>query len=99
MLRDPGTASGSPKKIFSGVRFVLFGFDSVSEAQYRSELVNGGGVNVGGYDSSCTHVIVSGRIFQGMIEKYWLQNCGLMTAWTLGCLQIPQRFYTDLLEI
>ncbi|XP_020589624.1 BRCT domain-containing protein At4g02110 [Phalaenopsis equestris] len=65
MLRDRGGAvkSSSPKKIFTDVRFVLFGFDSVSEAQYRSELGEGGGVDVGRYDSSCTHVVVSGRVF------------------------------------
>ncbi|KAI0529430.1 hypothetical protein KFK09_001979 [Dendrobium nobile] len=65
MLRERGSAgkSSSPKKIFSGVRFVLFGFDSVSEGQYRSELVDRGGVDVGSYDSSCTHVVVSGRVF------------------------------------
>ncbi|XP_058076866.1 BRCT domain-containing protein At4g02110 [Magnolia sinica] len=49
--------------MFHGVRFVLIGFDSVSEAQYRSELLNGGGVDVGRYDSSCTHVIVHDRVY------------------------------------
>ncbi|KAL0927829.1 hypothetical protein M5K25_002043 [Dendrobium thyrsiflorum] len=65
MLRERGSAgkSSSSKKIFTGVRFVLFGFDSVSEGQYRSELVDRGGVDVGCYDSSCTHVVVSGRVF------------------------------------
>ncbi|KAG0497360.1 hypothetical protein HPP92_002051 [Vanilla planifolia] len=61
--RGGAATSGSPKKLFDGVRFVLFGFDSVSESQYRSELMNGGGIDVGRYDSSCTHVIVSGRVY------------------------------------
>ncbi|CAA6654381.1 unnamed protein product [Spirodela intermedia] len=49
-------------EVFTGVRFVLVGFDSVSEAQYRSELVRRGGTDVGRYHSSCTHVIVFGRV-------------------------------------
>lgn len=92
MHRPHGSSSSSaPDKIFGGVRFVLFGFDSVSEAQvgpalmisfhhrtnlviifcvtgislfqYRSELVRRGGIDVGRYDRSCTHVIVSGRVY------------------------------------
>nr|XP_010921524.1 BRCT domain-containing protein At4g02110 [Elaeis guineensis] len=64
MIRSRGAStSRSPEKIFAGVRFVLFGFDSVSEAQYRSELVRRGGVDVGRYDLSCTHVVVSGRVY------------------------------------
>lgn len=88
MLIDPsdGTASGIPKKIFAGVHFVLFGFDSVSEAQYRSKLVDGGGVDVGRYDSSCTHVIVSGRVLgepicvaarndrKILVTEYWIDD-------------------------
>ncbi|WOL06686.1 BRCT domain-containing protein [Canna indica] len=64
MHRSSGasSSSGVPDKIFGGIRFVLFGFDSVSEAQYRSELVRGGGVDAGRYDRSCTHVIVCGRV-------------------------------------
>ncbi|XP_074559775.1 BRCT domain-containing protein At4g02110 [Curcuma longa] len=57
------TSSSSPDKTFSGVRFVLFGFDSVSEAQCRSELVRRGGIDAGHYDQSCTHVIVCRRVF------------------------------------
>ncbi|XP_068660363.1 BRCT domain-containing protein At4g02110-like [Aristolochia californica] len=48
--------------LFSGVRFVLIGFDSISEAQFSAEIVNNGGVDVGRYDPSCTHVIVHGRL-------------------------------------
>ncbi|XP_042394505.1 BRCT domain-containing protein At4g02110-like isoform X1 [Zingiber officinale] len=57
------TSSSSPDKTFFGVRFVLFGFDSVSEAQCRSELVRRGGIDAGQYDQSCTHVIVCRRVF------------------------------------
>ncbi|XP_026657983.2 BRCT domain-containing protein At4g02110 [Phoenix dactylifera] len=64
MVRSRGAStSRSPDKIFAEVRFVLFGFDSVSEAQYLSELVRRGGVDVGKYDLSCTHVVVSGRVY------------------------------------
>ncbi|XP_043721345.1 BRCT domain-containing protein At4g02110-like [Telopea speciosissima] len=44
--------------MFIGVRFVLIGFDPVIEAKIRSKLVSGGGVDVGEYGPSCTHVIV-----------------------------------------
>ncbi|XP_078438958.1 transcription coactivator [Wolffia australiana] len=57
--------AGEPElesELFSGVHFVLFGFDSVSEAQYRSELVRRGGVDAGRYDETCTHVIACGRL-------------------------------------
>uniref|UniRef100_A0A1D1YQN3 BRCT domain-containing protein At4g02110 n=1 Tax=Anthurium amnicola TaxID=1678845 RepID=A0A1D1YQN3_9ARAE len=58
-----GVTSKGGAEVFAGVRFVLFGFDSVSEKQYRAELVRKGGVDVGRYDGSCTHVIVSGRVY------------------------------------
>ncbi|XP_057823071.2 BRCT domain-containing protein At4g02110 isoform X2 [Cryptomeria japonica] len=45
-------------RIFHGVRFFLVGFDPSAEIQYCMELENGGGFNVGRYDTSCTHVIV-----------------------------------------
>ncbi|KAG9459602.1 hypothetical protein H6P81_004110 [Aristolochia fimbriata] len=47
--------------LFSGLRFVLIGFDSISEEQFSKEIVSCGGVDVGRYDASCTHVIVHGR--------------------------------------
>ncbi|KAM0954443.1 putative chromatin regulator PHD family [Dioscorea sansibarensis] len=74
-------------KIFAGVRFVLFGFDSVSEVQYRSEIVRRGGVDVGRYDSNCTHVIVSGRVSDDpvcvaarkdgmtLVTELWVDDC------------------------
>ncbi|KAG4401554.1 hypothetical protein AAZX31_02G013000 [Glycine max] len=45
-------------RMFRGVRFVLRGFNPVAENQIRFKLVNGGGVDVGQYGGSCTHVIV-----------------------------------------
>ncbi|XP_039129847.1 LOW QUALITY PROTEIN: BRCT domain-containing protein At4g02110 [Dioscorea cayenensis subsp. rotundata] len=74
-------------KIFAGVRFVLCGFDSVSEVQYRSEIVRRGGVDVGRYDSNCTHVIVSGRVSDDpvciaarkdgitLVSELWVDDC------------------------
>ncbi|KAK1316745.1 hypothetical protein QJS10_CPA05g00264 [Acorus calamus] len=62
------STSDHSKSIFDGVRFVLSGFDSVSETQYRSELVNGGGTNVGRYDPTCTHVIVSGCVYSVYLD-------------------------------
>lgn len=50
-------------KPFIGVRFVLFGFDPVNERQVRSKLIDGGGVDVGLYTQSCTHVIVDKIVF------------------------------------
>ncbi|KAJ1699299.1 hypothetical protein LUZ63_007811 [Rhynchospora breviuscula] len=61
MVRSRGELS--PNGVFSGVRFVLLGFDSVSEEQYRSEIIQKGGVDLGKYDPSCTHVIVCGRVY------------------------------------
>ncbi|XP_068662475.1 BRCT domain-containing protein At4g02110-like [Aristolochia californica] len=48
--------------LFTGVRFVLIGFDSISEAQFSSEIVHNGGLDVGQYDTGCTHVIVHDRV-------------------------------------
>ncbi|KAL2323700.1 hypothetical protein Fmac_028079 [Flemingia macrophylla] len=50
--------AGYSSRVFRGVRFVLRGFSSVAESQIRSKLVSGGGVDVGQYGGSCTHVIV-----------------------------------------
>ncbi|KAJ3699780.1 hypothetical protein LUZ61_003485 [Rhynchospora tenuis] len=61
MVRSRGELS--PNSVFSGVRFVLLGFDSVSEEQYRSEIIQRGGVDLGKYDPTCTHVVVCGRIY------------------------------------
>ncbi|XP_052183931.1 BRCT domain-containing protein At4g02110 [Diospyros lotus] len=43
---------------FTGIRFVLLGFDAIQAEKFRLKLVSGGGVDFGLYDPSCTHVIV-----------------------------------------
>ncbi|KAF5178246.1 Brct domain [Thalictrum thalictroides] len=59
-----GGGSSSPSKIFLGVRFVLIGFDNpTQQAKVRSKLINGGGVDVGGYSSRCTHLIVDRIVY------------------------------------
>ncbi|KAK7269623.1 hypothetical protein RIF29_22356 [Crotalaria pallida] len=45
-------------QVFGGVRFVLYGFNPISESNVRFKLVNGGGVDAGKYGGNCTHVIV-----------------------------------------
>lgn len=54
-------------KPFIGVRFVLFGFDPINERQVRSKLIDGGGVDVGLYTQSCTHVIVDKIVFDDSV--------------------------------
>ncbi|XP_050237883.1 BRCT domain-containing protein At4g02110 [Mercurialis annua] len=55
--------TASPSKTFLGVRFVLFGFDPINESQARAKLMNGGGVDAGQYNQSCTHVIVDKVVY------------------------------------
>ncbi|ERN16768.1 BRCT domain-containing protein At4g02110 isoform X1 [Amborella trichopoda] len=57
-MRDPQAINDGNSQLFSGVRFVLFGFDEAAQIQYQSELENGGAIDVSPYNSSCTHVIV-----------------------------------------
>ncbi|KAJ7973044.1 BRCT domain-containing protein [Quillaja saponaria] len=52
-----------PSKFFLDVRFVLFGFDPISENKVRSKLVSCGGVDVGQYSQSYTHVIVDKLLY------------------------------------
>ncbi|XP_028781937.1 BRCT domain-containing protein At4g02110 [Neltuma alba] len=47
-----------PSQVFFNIRFVLYGFDPINESKVRFKLVNGGGVDVGQYGPSCTHVVV-----------------------------------------
>lgn len=47
-----------PSQVFFNIRFVLHGFDPINESKVRFKLVNGGGVDVGQYSPSCTHVVV-----------------------------------------
>ncbi|XBI44934.1 hypothetical protein VPH35_109529 [Triticum aestivum] len=49
--------------LFAGVRFFLVGFDSVSESQYRSEMVRRGGADAGRLGGGCTHVVACGRVY------------------------------------
>ncbi|KAL5560980.1 hypothetical protein UlMin_030727 [Ulmus minor] len=52
---------------FIGVRFVLVGFDLVTEQKVRSKLLDGGGVDAGQYSENCTHVIVDKIIYDDPI--------------------------------
>ncbi|XP_071699574.1 BRCT domain-containing protein At4g02110 [Rutidosis leptorrhynchoides] len=47
-----------PAQPFTGIRFVLLGFDPISKSQVSRKLVDNGGVDSRQYDSNCTHVIV-----------------------------------------
>ncbi|KAK1614536.1 hypothetical protein QYE76_020053 [Lolium multiflorum] len=51
------------RNLFAGVRFVLLGFDSVSESQYRAEMVRRGGADAGRLGGACTHVVACGRVY------------------------------------
>ncbi|XP_056170452.1 BRCT domain-containing protein At4g02110 [Syzygium oleosum] len=55
--------SASPSKPFHGVRFVLFGFDMDDRRDVLSKLVDGGGVDAGGYGPNCSHVIVDRIVY------------------------------------
>eukprot|EP00250_Pteridium_aquilinum_P005300 c15414_g1_i1 orf=516-4046(-) len=54
---DPRSQDAPP--LFAGVLFLLSGFDPPTQIQLSAALEQHGGVNVGEYDGSCTHVIVS----------------------------------------
>uniref|UniRef100_A0ACD5V9H4 Uncharacterized protein n=1 Tax=Avena sativa TaxID=4498 RepID=A0ACD5V9H4_AVESA len=54
---------GDDRHLFAGVLFVLVGFDSVSESQYRAEMVRRGGVDAGRFGGGCTHVVACGRVY------------------------------------
>ncbi|OMO63967.1 hypothetical protein CCACVL1_22146 [Corchorus capsularis] len=56
--------SDTPSKTFLGVRFCLFGFDSIDERQVRVKLIGGGGV---GDSQNCTHVIVDKIVYDDPI--------------------------------
>ncbi|XP_015694477.2 LOW QUALITY PROTEIN: uncharacterized protein LOC102715683 [Oryza brachyantha] len=53
--------------LFAGVRFALVGFDTLSNSQYRSEMVRRGGVDAGAYGVGCTHLIVHGLVYDNPI--------------------------------
>ncbi|KAH6811238.1 transcription coactivator [Perilla frutescens var. frutescens] len=52
---------------FVGVRFVLFGFDSVTEDKVQSKLLEGGGVDALNYGPDCNHVIVNKLVYDDPI--------------------------------
>ncbi|KAK1420458.1 hypothetical protein QVD17_22073 [Tagetes erecta] len=52
-----------PSQLFSGIRFVLLGFDPIKKAQVSRKLLNGGAVDAGQYGPSCTHVIVDKLVY------------------------------------
>ncbi|XP_034911905.1 BRCT domain-containing protein At4g02110 [Populus alba] len=57
----------SHSKTFLGVRFVLFGFDPLSETEVKSKLINGGGVDAVQYSENCTHVIVDKIVYDDAV--------------------------------
>ncbi|XP_018472748.1 BRCT domain-containing protein At4g02110 isoform X2 [Raphanus sativus] len=59
--------SGLTSKTFSGVRFALVGFNPTDENMLRSKLMSGGGVDVGQYAQSCTHLIVDKLVYDDPI--------------------------------
>ncbi|XP_060217625.1 BRCT domain-containing protein At4g02110-like isoform X1 [Lycium barbarum] len=50
-------------RIFTGVRFVLVGFNFLKLEQIRFKLLVGGGVDVSEYGPDCTHLIVDKTIY------------------------------------
>ncbi|KAL1558334.1 BRCT domain-containing protein-like protein [Salvia divinorum] len=57
------SAYNDPSKAFVGVRFVLFGFDSVREDEVRAKLLQGGAVDTVNYGPECNHVIVDKLLY------------------------------------
>ncbi|KAF8006657.1 hypothetical protein BT93_K0842 [Corymbia citriodora subsp. variegata] len=55
--------SASPSKPFHGVRFVLIGFDPDVRRDVLLKLVDGGGVDAGGYGPNCSHLIVNRVVY------------------------------------
>uniref|UniRef100_A0A0E0APK3 BRCT domain-containing protein n=1 Tax=Oryza glumipatula TaxID=40148 RepID=A0A0E0APK3_9ORYZ len=62
-----GGQDADNRRLFAGVRFALLGFDPVSESQYRSEMVQRGGVDTGAYGAGCTHLIVCDLLYDNPI--------------------------------
>ncbi|GJN10610.1 hypothetical protein PR202_ga28718 [Eleusine coracana subsp. coracana] len=54
---------GANPHLFAGVRFALAGFDDVSRTNYRMDMERAGGTDAGDWDGDCTHVIVSGLLY------------------------------------
>ncbi|KAG7553271.1 BRCT domain [Arabidopsis thaliana x Arabidopsis arenosa] len=53
--------------MYSGVQFALVGFNPVHGNSLRSKLVSNGGVEVGQYSQSCTHLIVDKLVYDDPI--------------------------------
>ncbi|KAK6941068.1 BRCT domain [Dillenia turbinata] len=53
----------SSTQIFQDVRFVLLGFDPVKQQKVRSDLISGGGVEIGRYCKDSSHIIVDKLIY------------------------------------
>ncbi|KAL3849696.1 hypothetical protein ACJIZ3_011578 [Penstemon smallii] len=56
-------AYDDPSKTFTGVRYVLFGFDSTNKEKIQSKLLEGGGIDAVSYGPNCTHVIVHKLVY------------------------------------
>ncbi|GJN33490.1 hypothetical protein PR202_gb22096 [Eleusine coracana subsp. coracana] len=54
---------GANPHLFAGVRFALTGFDDVSRTNYRMDMERAGGIDAGDWDGDCTHVIISGLLY------------------------------------
>ncbi|KAH7862795.1 hypothetical protein Vadar_009725 [Vaccinium darrowii] len=65
--QDSTVSYDHPSKTFTGVRFVLLGYDPINAQKVRSKLVNGGGVDVSQYGTLCTHVIVDKLVYDDSI--------------------------------
>ncbi|XP_047967846.1 BRCT domain-containing protein At4g02110-like isoform X1 [Salvia hispanica] len=61
------SAYNDPSKVFVGIRFVLFGFDSVREDEVRAKLLEGGAVDSVNYGPDCNHVIVDNLLYDDPI--------------------------------
>ncbi|KAL3691050.1 hypothetical protein R1sor_004701 [Riccia sorocarpa] len=78
---------GEESCIFSGVHFLLAGFEAAYENQFIEELEANGGVNAGTYSSTCTHVIVSNLSYddpicaaarkdgKALVTEAWVADC------------------------
>ncbi|KAI5070305.1 hypothetical protein GOP47_0014648 [Adiantum capillus-veneris] len=58
VVTNSGSQDSPPPPLFAGVFFLLSGFDPSTQSQLEEALEQHGGVNVGEYNGSCTHVIV-----------------------------------------
>ncbi|KAL3648097.1 hypothetical protein CASFOL_009065 [Castilleja foliolosa] len=61
--RKQTVAYDDPSKTFIGVRFALFGFDSIREHKIRLKLLECGGIDAVNYGPDCNHVIVDKLVY------------------------------------